>query len=93
MLIVSVLTVGFVVLFFSIKDFKSYASGLTKNNMLDLASTYGIILDKEIEDLIAERQEARKAKNFARADEIRDTLAEQGIILEDTREGVKWKRA
>lgn len=49
MLIVSVLTVGFVVLFFSIKDFKSYASGLTKNNMLDLASTYGIILDKEIE--------------------------------------------
>lgn len=49
MLIVSVLTVGFVVLFFSIKDFKSYASDLTKNNMLDLASTYGIILDKEIE--------------------------------------------
>lgn len=49
MLIVSVLTVGLVVLFFSIKDFKSYASDLTKNNMLDLASTYGIILDKEIE--------------------------------------------
>lgn len=49
MLIVSVLTVGFVVLFFLIKDFKSYASDLTKNNMLDLASTYGIILDKEIE--------------------------------------------
>lgn len=51
------------------------------------------ILDQDIEALIEERQAARKAKNFARADEIRDTLAEQGIILEDTREGVKWKRA
>ena len=51
------------------------------------------ILDEEIENLIAERQAARKEKNFARADEIRDTLLEQGIILEDTREGVKWKRA
>ena len=51
------------------------------------------ILDTEIEALIQERQDARKAKNFARADEIRDALAAQGIILEDTREGVKWKRA
>ena len=51
------------------------------------------ILDKEIEALIEERQEARKAKNFARADEIRDELLEKGIILKDTREGVKWKRA
>ena len=51
------------------------------------------ILDSDIEALIAERQAARKEKNFARADEIRDTLLEQGIILEDTREGVKWKRA
>ncbi|MDO4519903.1 MAG: cysteine--tRNA ligase [Eubacteriales bacterium] len=51
------------------------------------------ILDKEIEDLIAQRQEARKAKNFARADEIRDELLAKGIILKDTREGVKWKRA
>lgn len=51
------------------------------------------ILDSDIEALIEERQAARKAKNFARADEIRDTLAAQGIILEDTREGVKWKRA
>ena len=45
------------------------------------------ILDKEIEDLIAERQEAKKAKNFARADEIRDELLAKGIILKDTREG------
>jgi cysteinyl-tRNA synthetase len=51
------------------------------------------ILDADVEALIEERQAARKAKNFARADEIRDTLAAQGIILEDTREGVKWKRA
>ena len=51
------------------------------------------ILDSDIEALIQERQDARKAKNFARADEIRNMLAAQGIILEDTREGVKWKRA
>ena len=51
------------------------------------------ILDEEIEKLIQERQDARKAKNFARADEIRNMLLEQGIVLEDTREGVKWKRA
>ena len=50
------------------------------------------ILDSQIEALIQERQDARKAKNFARADEIRDTLLAQGIMLEDTREGVKWKR-
>ncbi len=51
------------------------------------------MLDSDIEALIAERQEARKAKNFARADEIRQELLERGIVLEDTREGVKWKRA
>jgi len=50
-------------------------------------------LDSEVEALIAERQEARKAKNYARADEIRAQLTAMGIILEDTKEGVKWKRA
>ncbi|MCF0132377.1 MAG: cysteine--tRNA ligase [Blautia sp.] len=50
------------------------------------------MLDKEIEELIAARQEARKAKDFARADEIRDELLRKGIELKDTREGVKWKR-
>ena len=50
------------------------------------------ILDYEIEQLIEERRESRKAKNFARADEIRDELLHRGILLEDTREGVKWKR-
>ena len=51
------------------------------------------LLDADIEALIEERQAARKAKNFARADEIRNMLAEKGILLEDTRQGVKWKRA
>ncbi len=51
------------------------------------------LLDSDIEALIQERQAARKEKNFARADEIRTLLSEKGIILEDTREGVKWKRA
>lgn len=53
----------------------------------------GELLDAEIETLIQERQAARKEKNFARADEIRNLLLEKGIVLEDTREGVKWKRA
>ena len=50
------------------------------------------ILDEEIENLIAERQAARKNKDFARADEIRGLLLEKGIEPKDTREGVKWKR-
>ena len=71
-----------------------------KDEIVMLSDICGLIVDKkeeildtEIEALIQERQDARKAKNFARADGIRDTLAAQGIILEDTREGVKWKRA
>ncbi|MBQ1547984.1 MAG: cysteine--tRNA ligase [Lachnospiraceae bacterium] len=51
------------------------------------------LLDSDIEALIQERQDARKNKDFARADEIRDILKDKGIILEDSREGVKWKRA
>ena len=51
------------------------------------------LLDADIEALIEERQAARKEKNFARADEIRDELLARGIILKDTREGVQWKRA
>ncbi len=71
-----------------------------KNELTELCDILGVIvekeeglLDEEIENLIAERQAARKSKNFARADEIRNELLEKGIILEDTREGVKWKRA
>ncbi len=51
------------------------------------------ILDEDIEEMIAQRQAARKAKDFAKADAIRAQLLEMGIVLEDTREGVKWKRA
>ena len=51
------------------------------------------LLDEDIERLIEERQDARKNKNFARSDEIRNLLLEKGIILEDTREGVRWKRS
>lgn len=50
------------------------------------------LLDDDIEKLIQERQEARKSRNFARADEIRNLLQKRGIVLEDTREGVRWKR-
>jgi cysteine--tRNA ligase len=51
-----------------------------------------VILDEDIEKLIESRTEARKNKDFKRADEIRNELLELGIVLEDTREGVKWKR-
>jgi cysteinyl-tRNA synthetase len=71
-----------------------------KDEIVMLSDICGLIVEKkeemldgEIEALIQERQDARKAKNFARADEIRDILQNKGIILEDTREGVKWKRA
>lgn len=50
------------------------------------------LLDEEIEALIAERIEARKNKNWARADEIRDKLADEGIVLEDTAQGMRWRR-
>ena len=73
---------------------------LVLNTVTKLCDILGIItekkeeiLDSDIEALIEERQAARRAKNFARADEIRDQLSDMGIILEDTREGVKWKRA
>lgn len=51
------------------------------------------LLDGEIEQLINERQEARRQKDFKRSDDIRNLLLEKGILLEDTREGVRWKRA
>ncbi|MCA1620097.1 MAG: cysteine--tRNA ligase [Acidobacteria bacterium] len=51
-----------------------------------------VLLDEYIQRLIDERQEARHRRDFARADEIRDQLAERGITLEDTRDGVRWKR-
>ena len=70
------------------------------DELLELGDILGLvfetkeeILDEEIEKLIEERQVARKERNFQRADEIRAELLEKGIVLEDTREGVKWKRA
>ena len=78
---------------------KAYAAKLL-STIEELCEVLGIITEKEeeileadIEALIEERQAARKAKNFARADEIRDLLLEKGIVLKDTREGVKWSRA
>ena len=78
---------------------KAYVTALYEL-IVKLADVLGIIvekkeelLDADIEALIEERQAARKERNFARADEIRDELLAKGIILEDTREGVKWKRA
>ena len=59
---------------------------------LSLMDTEQDILDKEIDDLIKERQHSRKEKNFQRADEIRSLLLDKGIVLEDTAEGVRWKR-
>ena len=50
------------------------------------------LLDEEIEALMKERQQARQNRDFARADEIRDTLKERGILLEDTPQGPRWKR-
>ncbi|MGL4547625.1 CysS/YqeB C-terminal domain-containing protein, partial [Eubacterium aggregans] len=50
-------------------------------------------LSTEVEALIEKRQQARKNKDFAMADQIRDDLLARGIVLEDTREGVKWKKA
>ena len=50
------------------------------------------MLDSEVQSLIDQRQEARRRRDFARGDEIRDELAARGIILEDTKDGVRWKR-
>lgn len=78
---------------------REFLQGL-KDEIVMLSDICGLIvekkqemLDADIEALIEERQAARKAKNFGRADEIRNELLSRGIILEDTREGVKWKRA
>ncbi|MCR5527528.1 MAG: cysteine--tRNA ligase [Lachnospiraceae bacterium] len=81
------------------KSSKEYLEAL-KKELLELTDILGLkvetkeeLLDADIEALIEERQAARKNKDFKRADEIRDELLNKGIILEDTRQGVKWKRA
>jgi len=77
---------------------KAFTS-VVKKKIIELSNILGLLekqendlLDEEIEKLIQERQEARKAKNWALADQIRDALKEKGIILEDTPQGVRWKR-
>ena len=82
----------------SSENSKEYLEAL-KERFIQLSDILGITLKKEkesleqeVEALIEERQQARKAKNFQRADEIRNQLQQMGILLEDTREGVKWKR-
>ena len=74
-------------------------AGAVLDIMVTLCDVLGLVvlkkeevLDKDVEELIQERQAARKAKDFAKADEIRSRLLEMGIELKDTREGVKWKR-
>ncbi|MDQ3818208.1 MAG: cysteine--tRNA ligase [Acidobacteriota bacterium] len=62
------------------------------NTVLNVFEEETVMLDAEIQSLIDERQEARRRRDFARADEIRDQLAERGITLEDTKDGVRWKR-
>ena len=94
------------VIFELVKDINTALSEMdakSKENSLallnELCDVLGIskekeeqMLDSDIEALIEERTEAKKSKNFARADEIRDILKDMGIVLEDTRQGVKWKR-
>lgn len=71
------------------------------SNLTDILSIFGIedlqdaneLLDEEIDQLIQEREEARANKDFERADAIRDELKKQGILLEDTNQGIRWKRA
>lgn len=78
---------------------KEYLDSL-HDRLYQLTDVLGIIIDRqeeilddEIEEMIEKRQAARKERNFALADQIRDELLAKGIILEDTREGVKWKKA
>ncbi len=82
----------------SAKDASKEELELMKNTILELGKVLGILtntkkadLDSEIESLIAQRTEARKNRDFALADKIRDDLKARGIILEDTPDGVKWK--
>ena len=67
--------------------FETYSSILGINVKED-----NTLNSEHIESLIAEREEARKNRDFALADKIRDDLKEQGIILEDTKQGVRWKK-
>lgn len=93
-------------IFEAVKEANLNAENLSKESIiyakdliLELCTVLGIVvkeekesLDEMVEALIQERTEAKKNKDFAKADEIRDKLKDMGIILEDTRAGVKWKK-
>jgi cysteinyl-tRNA synthetase len=64
------------------------AHGLLEGSQLPAS----VISDKEVDDLIAERNNAKKSRDFARADAIRKQLTEAGIVVEDTKDGIRWKR-
>ncbi len=94
------LSLSWLVLQIPMQARKAKSLSALKEKIVSLSDVLGLIaekkeemLDADIEALIEERQAARKARNFARADEIRNELLAKGIVLEDTREGVKWKRA
>ncbi len=78
-----------------------YVLEFTLNTLIELLAIFGLenledteeLLDEDIEHLIQQREDARADKDFEQADQIRDQLKEQGIILEDTNQGVRWKRA
>ncbi|MHC1695547.1 MAG: cysteine--tRNA ligase [Eubacteriales bacterium] len=76
------------------RAFLSQAKGLYDElaGLLGFLKPEGDSLDKEVEELIEKRTQAKKSKNFAEADRIRDELKSKGIILEDTAQGVKWRR-
>ena len=71
----------------------AYNTFMQPAEVLGLLAKNNELLDADIQKLIDERQQARADKDFKRADEIRDLLKAEGILLEDTREGVKWKRS
>ena len=81
-------------------DFSSSKAKAALNMLTELTGVLGLLkrrtndtsIDSEIEELIAQRQAARKNKNWAEADRIRDLLKSKGIILEDTKDGVHWKK-
>jgi len=60
--------------------------------VLGMGGTSSGLSDEEVEDMIAGRNAARKRRDFAAADRIRQELADRGIILEDTKDGIRWKR-
>ncbi|AOY75127.1 cysteine--tRNA ligase [Clostridium formicaceticum] len=97
---------GIAVIFDMVRDMNSYLSGSTSKTLIqaafellmELTGVLGLLqkkeenIDQEIEELISKRQQARKEKNYQLADEIRDQLKCMGIVLEDTPQGIKWKR-